>query len=111
MAKIRCPHCGASNQDVTEQDACWKCGQVLGAPGEAAPVSTSAPPAATGSSNLSSLPKVETSTPPAPVEANAPANPPPAPIQKTSPARPIVPLIVFFLILIVLAIILLALRR
>ncbi|HZT42861.1 MAG TPA: hypothetical protein VFA07_11905 [Chthonomonadaceae bacterium] len=111
MATIRCPHCGASNQDVTEQDACWKCGKILNAPAEAAPVQTSAPDTTAGSANLSAAPQVETRTPPAPVESNAPATPPPAPIQKTSPARPIIPLIVFLLILILIGIIVLALRR
>ena len=31
MDKIKCPHCGAINQDVTPQDACWNCGKPLGA--------------------------------------------------------------------------------
>ena len=111
MATIRCPHCGASNQDVTEQDACWKCGQVLGAPAAADSVETSAPPPAASSAKLSTAARMEAQAPPAPVEGNAPANLPPTPIQKISRARPIVPLIVFFVILIIIAIILLALRR
>lgn len=32
MERIRCPHCGAMNQDVTPKDACWQCGKVLGDP-------------------------------------------------------------------------------
>jgi hypothetical protein len=32
MPKIKCPHCGANNQDVTEKDRCWQCEVVLGAP-------------------------------------------------------------------------------
>jgi hypothetical protein len=32
MLRIKCPHCGAGNQDTTEQDTCWQCGNVLGAP-------------------------------------------------------------------------------
>ena len=32
MPKIKCPHCGANNQDVTEKDKCWQCDAVLGAP-------------------------------------------------------------------------------
>jgi len=32
MAKIKCPHCGANNQDVTEKERCWQCDTVLGAP-------------------------------------------------------------------------------
>ena len=31
MDKIKCPHCGAINQDVTEQEACWNCGKSLAA--------------------------------------------------------------------------------
>jgi uncharacterized membrane protein YvbJ len=30
MEKIRCPHCGAVNQDVTPADNCWQCGKKLG---------------------------------------------------------------------------------
>ncbi len=30
MAKIRCPHCAAINQDVSEKDNCWQCGKMLG---------------------------------------------------------------------------------
>lgn len=32
MERIRCPHCGAVNQDATPQDPCWQCGKPLGAP-------------------------------------------------------------------------------
>ena len=32
MPKIKCPHCGANNQDMTEKDRCWQCDTVLGAP-------------------------------------------------------------------------------
>src|SRR5438034_11379541 len=32
MPRVKCPHCGAGNQDATEQDTCWDCGNVLGAP-------------------------------------------------------------------------------
>ena len=32
MLRIKCPHCGAGNQDATELDACWQCGKVLGDP-------------------------------------------------------------------------------
>ncbi len=38
MDKIKCPHCGAMNQDVTAQDNCWNCGKPLGA--AAAPLVT-----------------------------------------------------------------------
>ncbi len=30
MAKIRCPHCAAINQDVSEKEPCWQCGKRLG---------------------------------------------------------------------------------
>ncbi|MCS6775940.1 MAG: hypothetical protein RMJ43_10320 [Chloroherpetonaceae bacterium] len=32
MPRVKCPHCGAGNQDATEDDTCWQCGRVLGAP-------------------------------------------------------------------------------
>lgn len=32
MPRVKCPHCGAGNQDATEEDICWQCGRVLGAP-------------------------------------------------------------------------------
>lgn len=31
MDKIKCPHCGAINQDVTTQDSCWNCNKPLSA--------------------------------------------------------------------------------
>ncbi len=31
MDKIKCPHCGAINQDVTEKDSCWQCHKPLSA--------------------------------------------------------------------------------
>ena len=31
MDKIKCPHCGAINQDVTAQDSCWNCNKPLAA--------------------------------------------------------------------------------
>src|SRR5262245_8002067 len=37
MPRVKCPHCGAGNQDATEQDTCWQCGNVLGAPVARAP--------------------------------------------------------------------------
>lgn len=37
MPRVKCPHCGAGNQDATEQDPCWQCGNVLGAPVSRAP--------------------------------------------------------------------------
>ena len=32
LAKIHCPHCGASNVDVNPKDPCWKCTKKLNAP-------------------------------------------------------------------------------
>jgi hypothetical protein len=32
MPRVKCPHCGAGNQDANEEDTCWQCGNVLGAP-------------------------------------------------------------------------------
>jgi hypothetical protein len=31
MPRVKCPHCGAGNQDATEKDTCWQCSNVLGA--------------------------------------------------------------------------------
>ena len=64
--KIKCPHCGATNQDVSENDPCWQCGTVLSAP-------TSALSTADG---------------PPTSEANAGAPTSPAAIQTTSAATP-----------------------
>jgi hypothetical protein len=51
MAKIKCPHCGAVNQDVTEKDACWQCNAVLGA--------GAAPAAPSGASSVPSEPAAQ----------------------------------------------------
>ncbi len=32
MAKLKCPHCGAMNQDVEASDLCWQCDFALDAP-------------------------------------------------------------------------------
>ncbi len=44
MARIKCPSCGAINQDVTEKDACWQCSAALGAAGITAKPTAAAPP-------------------------------------------------------------------
>jgi hypothetical protein len=31
MLTVKCAHCGAGNRNVTEQDVCFQCGNVLGA--------------------------------------------------------------------------------
>ncbi len=32
MEKIRCPHCGALNQDAMPKDKCWQCSKILDSP-------------------------------------------------------------------------------
>lgn len=32
MATVKCPHCGAGNQDASEADPCWQCENILGKP-------------------------------------------------------------------------------
>lgn len=32
MPTVKCPHCGAGNQDASETDRCWQCETVLGNP-------------------------------------------------------------------------------
>ncbi len=32
MPTVKCPHCGAGNQDANETDRCWQCETVLGKP-------------------------------------------------------------------------------
>ena len=32
MEKLKCPHCGAMNQDVKMSDLCWQCDFALDAP-------------------------------------------------------------------------------
>ena len=56
MDKIKCPHCGAINQDVTEKDNCWKCGKPLSA---AVVVETSAGEVETGGQKLKAQPSLE----------------------------------------------------
>jgi|SRR5579862_6676755 len=46
MDKIRCPHCGAVNQDVTPKDNCWQCGKPLSA--DPAPADTGGETSPTG---------------------------------------------------------------
>lgn len=44
MPKIKCPHCGSNNQDVTEKDHCWQCDTVLGAaPAVVEPIAATLP--------------------------------------------------------------------
>ena len=32
MPTVKCPHCGAGNQDASDTDQCWQCDTVLGKP-------------------------------------------------------------------------------
>ncbi len=32
MPTVKCPHCGAGNQDASDTDRCWQCETVLGNP-------------------------------------------------------------------------------
>ena len=32
MPRVKCPHCGAGNQDAADTDTCWQCGEVLLSP-------------------------------------------------------------------------------
>jgi uncharacterized membrane protein YvbJ len=70
MPKIKCPHCGANNQDVTDKDRCWQCEKVLGdTPAVAAETIAPDAPAAT------------------PVQKQVEAAPPPPRKAASSPQR------------------------
>ena len=56
MDKIKCPHCGAINQDVTEKDTCWQCHKPLSA---SVTVTTAAPETETGGQKLKAQPTLE----------------------------------------------------
>ena len=58
MDKIKCPHCGAINQDVTEQDSCWKCSQPLSAAAK-----SEAPPTPSSPNDAETTPVTKTSGP------------------------------------------------
>ena len=98
MPKIKCPHCGANNQDVTEKERCWQCDLVLGA----AP--TPVDPAQTPPTAPTPMPVQKQ------VEPRVPAPRPAAPpSQRRLPMVPIA--IVIVLALIVLAIILFLMKK
>ena len=64
MDKIKCPHCGAINQDVTEQDTCWNCGKPLSASAAVIPAATDAanasePAIEAGGQRLKAQPSLE----------------------------------------------------
>jgi len=97
MPKIKCPHCGANNQDMTEKDRCWQCETVLGAP-----VSAAAEPIA---------PTVPIS---GPVQKQAePVTPVPRPADSSSQSRfPVTPIAIgIVLLLIVLAILFFLMKK
>jgi len=88
MPKIKCPHCGANNQDVTEKDRCWSCEAVLGdAP---APVAEPTTPAAPVAAQVQK--QVEPTTPPPRQTDSSP--------KRRSSAAPIAIAVVVLLILI-----------
>ncbi|MCW3096502.1 MAG: hypothetical protein JWL77_2120 [Chthonomonadaceae bacterium] len=95
MPKIKCPHCGANNQDVTEKDRCWQCDAVLGDP---APAVVAEPPAPLA----------------APVQKQVePVKPAPLPVDSSPQSRfPVAPVaIVVAVLLILLAIIFFVMKK
>ena len=56
MDKIKCPHCGAINQDVTEKDTCWQCHKPLSG---SATVATAVSEPETGGQKLKAQPTLE----------------------------------------------------
>ena len=86
--KIKCPHCGATNQDVTENDPCWQCGTILSAPTSA--LTTAEGPPTSAANTGSSSPTPAAQTPPATQQPAPPPAQPRAPqtIQRPAPAPP-----------------------
>ncbi|HLK60977.1 MAG TPA: hypothetical protein VKU00_30715 [Chthonomonadaceae bacterium] len=58
--KIKCPHCGATNQDVSENDPCWQCGTILSAPPSALETEEGPPTSAANPTSQPPAPKRET---------------------------------------------------
>ena len=98
MPKIKCPHCGANNQDVTEKDQCWQCDAVLGA---SAPIVNVESPVPTLTDTVSVQKQIEP-TRPAPLPTTSLP-------QSRFPAAAVA--IVIALILIVLAILFFVLKK
>ena len=96
MDKIKCPHCGAINQDVTEQDTCWNCGKPLAASAAVAPISAAASDANadTGGHRLKTQPTLE--------ERVAARKEERAAARRANPAVPVVIALTLLLILILL---------
>jgi hypothetical protein len=93
MPKIKCPHCGANNQDVTEKDRCWQCDAVLGDPPVVAePPAEAAPPASAVQKQVEPL---------APVSRPSDATP-----QRRFPAVPIAIAVFLILLLVILYVVL-----
>ena len=66
MAKIRCLHCAAINQDVTEKDACWQCGKPLGSKSSSSEDTTKSSAASTTNfreSNVKRLQEIQDAPP------------------------------------------------
>lgn len=113
MPKIKCPQCGATNQDVTEQDACWKCGSILGVTAAEAPAPVqsveTAPPDTPGAPDA---PMVESEQPlPLQAERKAPETPPAERLVVTRPSRPMLPIVLAICIVIVLIVVIVLLLR
>jgi len=87
MPKIKCPHCGANNQDVTEKDRCWSCEAVLGDP--PAPVAEPLTPAAPVTAQIQK--QVEGAPAPRPTDSSP---------QRRSPAAAVAIAVLVLLILI-----------
>lgn len=94
MPKIKCPHCGANNQDMTEKDRCWQCDTVLGAPASAVADESAAP----------TIPAQKQMEPTRPAPPPVPSSP-----QSRFPAAPVA--IVIVLLLIVLAIVFFTMKK
>ena len=103
--KIKCPHCGANNQDVTEKDRCWQCDTVLGAP-----VIAAEPTSPTASAEQ----KPPTAPRPTQVQKQVEPTPPTSrPTAPTSQSRfPVAPVVIgVVLLLIVLAIVFFIMKK
>lgn len=64
MLRVKCPHCGAGNQDATEEDTCWQCGNILGATVTRAEPAVRTAPASLGSPTQQLDPNLLSNLPP-----------------------------------------------
>ena len=81
MAKIKCAHCGATNQDVTENDPCWQCGEKIGAAVAVATASEAAPAEVRSTATLDAAPI-------SPLEPMSPPITPPTPATRPAEREP-----------------------